>query len=276
MKKILTCIILITILLLPGCAKTASIKAVGIYEKQVSRVEKPEPHLTVGEKFTFLVAWKGIPIGYATSEVKELTIFREYPVYKIEVIAKTNKFLSKIFRVEDKFISYVDRKKLISRRYEAYRREGKYKKDVIVDYDFENNVAIYRNLLDGTTKQNSVKKNVHDPISAAYFLRTVPINVGDEIKVAVNLNEKNYEIIAKIEKQARIGLHNLGTFDAFLIKPYIKLSGKLQRRAKCWGYISSDKKRLGLYMVVKVLEIPWIGDISVTLNKVEYRPGSKE
>ena len=254
-----------------GCAGTARVRRPhAVSEAPLEEISRPNASFTVGERFTYLGAWKGIPIGRATVTVEELMAYKDYEVYKIVVIAKTNKFLSKIYKVEDTFISYIDKDKLISRRYEAVRREGRYKKDVVVEYDFKKYIATYNNLLDGTIKNCPIEENVQDPVSAVYFFRTIPADVGDEIKISLNLNEENYEVVGNIEKTARVDLPELGSFDAFLIKPYIKFEGKRQRRASAWGYLSTDEKRLGLYMAIKVLEIPWIGNITITLEKMEY------
>ena len=263
-------LLLPVMLLASGCAGTATIRRLSAGAPPAGKVALPEATLIVGEKLTFLAAWKGIPVARATATVESLMSFKEYEVYKIVVTAKTNKVLSKLFRVEDTFTSYVDKEKLISRRYEAIIREGRYKKDLVVDYDLDRSVAINTNLLDGSVKETPIEKDVHDPISAAYSFRTMPIKIGDEVRMTVNLNEKNYKVVADVEKAVRIDLPGIGEFGAFLIRPYVMLEGKRQKRGKAWGYLSSDKKRLAAYMAVRVLEIPWIGGVTATLEKVEY------
>ncbi|MGB2705990.1 MAG: DUF3108 domain-containing protein [Candidatus Omnitrophota bacterium] len=267
-KRIL--LILLLVVFAAGCAGTARIRRTEVSETVREEIVKPESFFTVGEKFTYLVAWKGIPVGRATSTIEELTTFKEYRVYKIVLRARTNKFLSKLFKVDDTFTTYMDKDMLISRRYEAVIREGRYKKDLVVDYDFKKCLAIYKNLMDGSVNTLPVEKDVQDPVSAAYFLRTIPVTVGDKIKINVNLNEKNYRVLGDIEKRALVTLPEIGTFEAFLVRPYVKLNGKRQRKGSAWGYLSADRRRLGLFAVVKVLEIPWIGEVTATLKKVEY------
>ena len=266
--RILT--VLAIVLVISGCAGTATVRRIIASEALPEKVTSPETTFTVGEKLTFEGAWKGINIGTATATVEELTTFKGYEVYKIVAVVKTNKFLSTLFPVEDIFTSYVDSTTFTSRHYEAKRREGNYRKHLVVDYDFDKLTASYTNLRDGTVKTSAIVKDVHDPISASYFCRTIPINVGEEVKIKVNLNEKNYEITAPIAKKVNMVIKGLGTFESFLIKPYIKLEGKQQKRARTWGYISTGEKRLPLYGDVKVLEIPWLGNVTGTLKKIEY------
>lgn len=253
-----------------GCMRTARISRPPAGAMKADQVLAPEARLTLGEKLTFRARWNGIPVGRATATVEEIMPFKGYKVYKVVVVVRTNKVLSTLFKVEDTFTSYIDTTTLTSRHFEGIIREGRYKKDVVVDYDFENSIASYTNLLDGNVKTAPIEKNVHDPISAAYFFRTMPVTVGDDVRLIVNLNEKNYEAVAVIGKKVKVKISRLGSFNAFLVKPYVKLHGKRERRGEAWGYLSCDEKRFCLYLVVKVLEIPWIGRVAATLEKVEY------
>ena len=245
-------------------------KHIAHHAQETSIERKLKGPFTVGEKCTYVIAWKGVPVGRATATIEELKKFKNFDVYKIKVIAKTNDFLSVFFKIEDTFTSYVDRDTLISRHYESTIREGSYKKDLIVDYDLEKSIAIYRNLQDGSRKTCPVEKNVHDSVSAAYYFRTIPLEVGDNIKIIVNQSEKNYEMVGNVEKLSDVDIPNMGVFGTFLIKAYRKLDGKKMKQADSWGYISADDKRLILYVNVKVLAIPWIGEVTATLEKVEY------
>jgi hypothetical protein len=225
---------------------------------------------TVGERFHYIIAWQGIPVGEATATIESLINFNNYEVYKIVVKAQTNDFLSKLFKIDDTFISYMDRNRLISRHYEAIIREGKYKKDLVVDYDFENLTATYTNLQDGSVKQCQIEKDVQDPVSAAYYFRTIPMDEGKEIELVVNHSEKNFKIYGDVEGKTEFDAQNIGTFEAFLIKPYLKTGDKKLRHTNIWGYLSADEKKLILYVNIKALEIPWLGEVTATLDRIEY------
>jgi len=262
-------IMLLILVFLCGCARGAKVRRLSKLDISQQKISIPKHELTVGEEFTFLVAWRGISIGKAVATIEELTTFKGYEVYKVVVTAKTNKFLSKLFPVDDTFISYIDRDKRISRHFEAIIKEGKYRKHLVVDFDFEKYIATYRNLKDGSVKTCPINKDVQDPVSAFYFFRTMPLSLGDTIDISVNHNEKNYGVVVNIDKKAELIVPKIGKFEAFLITPYLKLDGKRMRRAKTRGYLSSDKNRLPLYVSVKVLEIPWLGVVTATLMNVD-------
>ncbi len=257
-------------LVIAGCGNMSVITP--IHNARVPQITDPNTrgNIKVGEKLSFLIAWKGIPVGHATSEVKELTTLEGRPVYKIVVNARGTDFLNKFFTVEDTFISYADKETLESRRFEATIREGNYKKDLVVTYDVDKKIAYYKNERDGTVKTCPVNGNTYDPVCAAYYLRTLPIRVGESPAAFITVSEKNYAVRADVESVAAVSMPGMNESEAFLIRPRVKEEGKDFKRGKAWGYMSTDEKRLILFVFVNVLEIPWIGGVTARLEKIEY------
>ncbi|MGB2631092.1 MAG: DUF3108 domain-containing protein [Candidatus Omnitrophota bacterium] len=256
-------------LVLSGCANTGKIRyigrASGVTKNEVTTSMATKPQLHYRKRFTFLMAWNGIPIGSVVAEIGDIIRYRGRDVYVVTLITRSNKFLSKIYKVEDKYISYVDTETMTSRRYEADRKEGNYRKHVIVEYDFDKNEAIYTNLTDGSVKRCAIEKDVQDPLSATFYFMTVPVKVDDEIRITVNLNEKNYKVFGKVESLNLIKLPGLGSFPAFRIRPYAILGNERFKKGRGWLYVIADKRRYPLYGVVL---IPF-GKVTSTLAKVE-------
>ncbi|MBL7158126.1 MAG: DUF3108 domain-containing protein [Candidatus Omnitrophica bacterium] len=225
----------------------------------------------VGERFTYVIAWQGIPIGEATSTVEAITTYKGYEVYKIVVRAGTNDFLSAIFKIRDSFISYMDTETLESRCFEVSLREGGYKKDLVVDYDWDNRIATYQNLTDGSIKKSALRPGARDPVCASYYFRTLPLNPDEHIVLGINASEKNYEIGGTVIKEAKITVPQMGKFDAFLVEPYVKQKGEYENRVSVKGYVSQEPNRILLLIKMQVLElIPWLGEVTAKLEKIEY------
>ena len=91
-NRTLLYLLLIIPILLCGCARTALIRRSAPSEVITKEIPEPNLRFKVGERLTYLVAWKGIPVGIATATIEELMTFKEYEVYKIVVVAKTNDF----------------------------------------------------------------------------------------------------------------------------------------------------------------------------------------
>lgn len=252
-----------------GCASTGKvteIKTTGdISEEKVIDDMLAKPSFHTRKRLTYLMAWNGIPVGKITAESGDITKYRGRDVYAMKVVTESNKFLSKIYRVEDTYTSYVDTQTMSSLRYEANRREGTYRKHVIVEYDFDKMEAIYTSLTNGSVKRCSIEENVQDPVSASCYFMTLPVKPGDKVDITINLNEKNYKMYGKIEDVGIVKLHRLGSFPAFRVRPYAELKGERVEKGKAWMYFSADKDRYPLYGVVL---IPF-GRVTATLVSIE-------
>ena len=269
MRKIQVIILLLLISWTSGCASTGTIKSLekakNVSKENIAASMLAKPHFFTRERLTYLMAWNRIPIGSIVAEVGEVSTYRGRDVYVVRLVTRSNKFLSKIYNVEDIYTSYIDTKTMTSRRYEADRKEGNYRKHVIVEYDFDKNEAINTNLTDGTVKRSTIEKNVQDPLSALCYFMTLPVGLGDKISMTVHLNEKNYKLFGKIESVDVVKLPALGGFPAFRVRPYAVLDSKRVKKGHGWLYFMVDKKRYPVYGIV------WIpfGVVTSTLSKVE-------
>lgn len=252
-----------------GCAKTGTVKKIdrsdNISEAAAQEEISRRIPFHVNKRFVYLIAWNGIPVGSVTAESGDVIEYRGREVYVVTIVTASNKFLSRIYRVEDTYISYIDTETMSSMRYEANREEGSYRKKIIVEYDFDKMEAIYYSLLDGSVKRCDIKENVQDPVSAMCYFMTLPLKVGDRISYVVNLNEKNYDLYGEVKDIEVVKLPEMGNFPAFRIVPSASLKGKEYRRGRGWMYFSADDSRYPLYGVVR---IPF-GRVTATLRSVE-------
>lgn len=262
-------LIIILGLLLSGCASTGKVEPIkdirGISDELAmeSLVEKPD--FTSNIRFTYLIAWNKIPVGRIIAEIRAPLTYKGREVYVVSLTTESNDFLSKIYRVEDTYTTYVDTESFTSRRYEADRKEGNYRKHVIVEYDFSTNEATYTNLTDGSVKKCAITDAVQDPLSAVCFFMTRDLRPGEKIEIVVNLNEKNYNVYGIIEDLQAVRTPTLGTFAAFKIEPYAELKNNRYKKGRGWLYFSADKNRYPLYGVVQT---PF-GRVTATLKTIE-------
>lgn len=209
------------------------------------------PRLPEGEELTYKVKWLGIPVGTATARINGIKKINGRDAYELVITVKTNNFCSRIYKIEDRYVSYMDVEKMYPLRHEVYRREGRYKKDAITDFDQINHKAYFKHLFNGSKKVIDIPPRVQDPVSIAYYFRLVPVKLGDRKNFSVYNNESVYELYGMIEKKVMIKVPHIGKKEAFLIQPYAKLKGKEVRKGKARGYFSCDDKRVPLISIVK-------------------------
>lgn len=229
-------------------------------------VKPPLSQLPEYEKLTFGVKWLGIPVGTVTASINGVKKIKGQDAYELEVVAKTNRFCSAIYKVEDRFVSYMDTEHLYTLRHEAHRREGRYRKEAITSFDQIHHKAYFHNAVDGTSKTFDIPEGVQDTVTAYYFFRMLGLHIGDTIQYTVSNNESNYNFYAVIESKKFMRTPYLGTHEVFYMYPYAKLGGKIVKKGKARGYFTCDERRLPLYTVLKA---PIFTEVTISLQKIE-------
>jgi len=231
-------------------------------------IESPQKKLKVGEKFTYKAEWMGIDVGIAYIMVKEIKEMNGRQVYHIQARAETTPLISKVYRVEDEISTYLDVEKLYPLRFEKKQREGNYRADDYVDFDHENGMAYYFSRLNNSRKEYPIPSRVHDPLSCIYYFRLQDVDIGRSVFAEINVKDKNYLLEAKILKKGIISIDGVGEWEAFMVEPLPWFQGKIQRRAKATIWFSADDDRVPLLIVTS--GIPFVGTITITLQKIEY------
>ena len=231
-------------------------------------IESAQARFPEYEKLIYTVRWLGIPVGTITASINGIEEIKGRKAYEIEVIVKTNAFCSAIYKVDDRFVSYMDIEDFYTLRHEVYRREGRYKKDAITDFDHENKKAYYQHLPDEAIETIDIPHGVQDTLSACYYFRLLSLNVGDKIEYSVYNNEKIYQLFGAIEAKDYIRLPRLGKKAAFYIQPYAQIEGEQVKKGRVGGYFSADSRRVPLLAVVQA---PMLTEVTASLDSIEHR-----
>ena len=209
-------------------------------------IAPPPPALPEYEKLTYRVQWLGVHVGTITASINGIRKIRGRDAYELEITADTNQFLSKLYPVHDRYVSYLDTEQLRTLRHEVYRREGRYRKDAITDFDYTAGVARFRNLLDKSEKTVPIPPDIQDPVTMAYFFRTVPLRLCERREFHVYNNESVYALCGIADRKEFVRIPKLGMREAFHIQPYALLNGESVRKGKASAYFSCDEKRVPL------------------------------
>lgn len=203
----------------------------------------PSSRLPEHEQITYKIKWLGLPIGTATASINGIKKINGRDAYELVITARTNTFLSRIYPVDDKYVSYLDIEHMYPLRHEVYRWEGRYRKDAVTDFDQVNHKAYFRHLFNGSRKIVDIPPGVHDPVSIAYYFRLVPLKVGDRKDYSVYNNESVYHLFGVIDKKALVNVPRMGKKWAFHLQPYAKLNGEVVKKGKARAYFSCGKDR---------------------------------
>ena len=175
--------------------------------------------------------------------------------------------LSKLYKVEDEIISYLDIEELYPVRFEKKQREGGYRSDEYIDFYQKKGKAVYFSRLSHEKKEFYIPKRVQDTLSCMYYFRLQDVSFRKSVFANVNLDEKNYLLEAKVRKKGFIRIKGVGEWEAFMVEPLPWFQGKIKRKAKATMWFSADEKRIPLLMITS--GIPFVGTVTITLQKIE-------
>jgi hypothetical protein len=231
-------------------------------------IPTPDARLPDYEKLTYEVRWCGLRVGTLTTSIIGKKQYQGKDAYVLEATMKTNAFLSKIYKIEDRFVSYVDAETIHTLRHEVYRRDGTYKKDAVTEFDQLNHKAYFKNFIDTSEKTFDIPAGIHDILSACYYFMLLPLKVGDRIEYYVCNNETNYQFLGLIRPKVLLRVPAFGKKEkeAFLMQPYAKLKGEKVDKGSVSAYFSCAKRRIPLLAIVKC---PVFTEVTIALSKIE-------
>jgi hypothetical protein len=216
-----------------------------------------------GEKFVYSVQYGIINAGEASLEIRNIADIDSVPCYHIVSDARSNRIFSRFFKVRDRFESYMDTVSLVSLYYEKHLREGKYKKDEQVKFDQKAHQAIYKD------RTIPIPPRTQDVLSALYYVRTLPLEIGQSFAVANHTNGKNYPLLIKVLKKEKVTVE-AGTFNCIVVEPLLRSAGLFKHQGRLTVWLTDDKYRIPVLMQSKVV----VGAISAVLKS--YNLAKKE
>lgn len=214
----------------------------------------------VGERLVFSVGWEFVNAGTAVMEIPEIVKLDGKKCYHIVSTAKSNKFFSLFFNVDDRVESFMDVHGLYSWRYDKRLREGKFKADVSMVFDQKNQLAIY----DAGKDTLEVPPHAQDVLSAFYFVRTQKLTVGRSIFVENHTDKKNYPLEVRVLRKERVKVP-AGEFDCVVVEPILKTPGIFEQKGSLTVWLTDDEVKMPVLMKSKVV----IGSIVTELTSYQ-------
>lgn len=225
------------------------------------QIEEPLETLREGEKIIFDVFWMGIYVGEGSLEVKERVPINGQEAFHIVAIAKTNDFLSKIYPIYDEIHSFMDTESLRTLEFRKNVREGRYRADERIQYDYAAKRAVYESFKNKSRKEFPLEADVQDFLSAFFWFRLQPAKVGDRIRTKINDEEKDWDLELHILKTEAKELRGEQVLDSFVVEPKTSYKGVFERRGRVWVHFTADAKRVPIWIRMSTPFGPVIGVI---------------
>ena len=166
------------------------------------------------------------------------------------------------FRVNDRFESWIDVASLASLRHWQDIDEGPNERERRYEIFPERGVYVQ-----GDQEPQPTVELPLDDGSFIYFLRTIPLEVGEEYSFERYFRPDRNPVRIQVLRRERISVP-AGTFNTLVVRPIIKTRGVFAENGRAEVWLSDDSSRLMIQMKTHVK----FGTLSLYLRS--YRPGA--
>ncbi|OEY73712.1 DUF3108 domain-containing protein [Salegentibacter salarius] len=203
---------------------------------------------SAGEWFKFRIHYGPFNASYATLEVDETSIQGE-SVYHIKGRGKSTGLLHWFFKVDDNYQTYIDKEN--GKPYKFIRKidEGGYTKDLEIDFDHSENKAYVFDRKHDENHTYTTKPNVHDMLSAFYYIRNNikndELRPGDEMRLNLFIDDENMDFKLRFLGREVIKT-KFGKVATLKFRPYVMAGRVFKEKESLTFWVSDDANRIPL------------------------------
>jgi hypothetical protein len=219
-----------------------------------------------GEKLTFNVNYGFVTAGIATMEIDGIRRISARNAYHVLFRVNTVPSFDWIFKVRDRYETFIDVEGLFPWRFEQHIREGSYSRDFSAFFDQRRGKA------KTSGGQYDIPPYVNDILSAFYYARTLDysgMKVNDMMLLHNFYKDKVYDLNVKYLGKETISV-TAGTFDCIIVEPLVQEGGLFKSEGSITIWLSDDNLKLPIRVKTKVV----IGSIDADLTKYEGLAGT--
>lgn len=201
-----------------------------------------------GEWFRFRIHYGLFNASYATLEVNETTLNNK-PVYHVKGRGKSTGLLGLFFKVNDDYQTYIDKNTGLPHKFIRDIDEGGYTKNLVIDFDHNQGKASVLNRETNNRQTFVIPRNVHDMLSAFYYIRNQIENEdlapGDEFRLNMFIDDENMDF--KLVFLGREVLKTkFGKVATLKFRPYVMAGRVFKEKESLTFWVSDDENKIPL------------------------------
>lgn len=199
-----------------------------------------------GEWFRFRIHYGPFNASYATLKVGESRINNK-SVYHIKGKGKSTGLLHLFFKVNDDYQTYID--KVDGKPYKFIRDidEGGHTKDLEIEFDHSNNKAYVNDKKHKEHRTYTTKENVHDMLSAFYYIRNNiendKLSPGDEMRLNMFIDDENMDFKLKFLGREVVKT-KFGKVATLKFRPFVMAGRVFKEKESLTFWVSDDKNKI--------------------------------
>lgn len=224
------------------------------------------------EQLKYGVYYTFIKAGTAYIRNRGLVNIDGRKAYLLQTTAFSAPVIDAFFKVRDINQSWLDAEDFYSLGYGQSVREGGYKRDEWIIFDYENG------LYTGKIQKKEEPRNIQGPLemgildilTSLYHVRSQQLNAGEDIVFDIINREKQYPLVVKVLGKEKVKT-DAGTFDCIVVEPQFRGEGIFVSKGKSLKvWLTDDAYKMPVKMQVEV----FIGSVSAKL--LDYKRQAPE
>jgi Protein of unknown function (DUF3108) len=214
-----------------------------------------------GEKLTYDLAVGGAKVGSGSLAIEDtLTIDGRQTYHSVFSIKGGFLFV----KVNDRLESWFEPVTATSHRFYQRLNEASYHAERFFDF-YPDRAKMHQR---GVEERESVPEPLDD-VSFFYFVRSVPLKIGETYTFTRYFRPDNNPVIVKVLRKERLKLDS-GTFDTIVLQPIIKSGGLFAEGGEALIWVTDDDRRI---MVQLKAKMPVLRSLDLYLKS--YTPPTK-
>ena len=219
-----------------------------------------------GEKLRYAVRWRMILAGEAELAIGTDSLPSHW---KISAKANSTGYVSNLYKVEDEYISTFHNATFCSAGIRKVINEGDRHREVSLQFDQRRQRALLRDKGAGENtapkqEQFSIPNCVHDILSALYYTRTRPLEVGQSFEFSLNDGSPTIQIHAEVQAIEELQTE-IGKFKAIRVEPDVFSGNLFKGKGRMFVWFSNDANRIPVQLKAQTE----LGTITASLVGVE-------
>ncbi|MCX6133955.1 MAG: DUF3108 domain-containing protein [Ignavibacteriales bacterium] len=219
----------------------------------------PHGAFAEGERLVFDVGYSFITAGEAVMSIPKSDSMFGRSVYQVLFTVNSTKTFSWIYKVDDRYETYLDVLGIFPWHFTQRVREGSYSRDFSAWFDQVKNIAY------SGDKQYPIPPYVHDAVSAFYFIRTLDYSksrIGEKMMLQNFFRDTTYSLEVKFLGRQRIEV-DAGTFNCIIVEPLMKEGGLFKSEGRVLIWLTDDERKIPVKVSTKVV----VGSIDAELRE---------
>jgi hypothetical protein len=203
-------------------------------------------YFSVGERLEYTATFSFLNLGSMTLEIEDTIMYNNTDCYHLSSILSSNQNLRFLFSLNDTIQVYARRNDLLPLFYEKKMHEGDYHNHSKIYFSHDDLSVMYD---DSTTLE--LLHESRDMLTFWYYLRTIPLTVGNTITLHIHESQNNYEVNCFVSKKETITTP-IGGFNTILVEPRTEEKGMFSSKGGMQIWYSDDDMRYPVQIKTKM------------------------